>query len=927
MRRGAGWREPRAFVTVVFALASFLCASAGWGIPKAAAQDADPAGAGTAAAAAQGTPPSPAATPPPAAPTPAPVPTVEAARTAEPVPAVEAARTAEPVPVVAPPAASPEPVVEAVRAVEPAPAKAVEPAPTVDPAAADPASTAETSPPADPAAPADSAAPVDEAAAQERRTRVEALAQEAKDVAHGNEAADALLQRVMTELSALRPLVERAIADANAATSADAPTPAWAVEVLADEETLDATRVLLLHRLTHTGRDAALGVDRAGLEQLRAEVWHIETRARWSFARRDALRGELFEAFGDPFNIAALSVRGGLVLVVLVLAALAASKRQRLLDSGRSILLRAVRRPRLQRVVERVHGVVSVLSGPLLFLFLLWGFHWALGPTVMHLHAVALIYDLLVWYAVYRIVIVALERLVAARAGSPSTLFGPPLGGKILSAVRTVGRYALFVAFVRMIVQFVAGPGYLHHAVGRIASLGTLVVIWVLMRRFRDDICDAYLRRHDTGALASAVRATRHKWYGFFVALIAFLSLALAALGRWLRSFLLGFEQSHRLLAFLFRRRLEKRLGANGNDASLSDDPDLPAELLADLPEVPIEDPAKGLDYYPDLDRFEELLAAWKDSPRIGSLLLVGGAGSGKTSWLRAAERAAGDIPSQRIALKQRMLTPEAVVSTLGAALAAPPEALADPHALAAWLRKQPRRLLILDDLEHLFLRGLDTWGAWEAFLDIVEYSAPSMFWLCALAEHPHRFVLFARGEIPVFRAVVELEPWPEEKLGELLGGRVRASGYELSFDDLMTDDEDPDPAAQAAGTERDFRRLIWDYAQGCPRVALHYWLRSLQVAGERRLRVKLFRGPSEDTLEDLGEVERFVLASVVWHDSLTPQEASLSLSFPRLPCEDALAKLLELGVVDDHGGRHRVTTPWQSAVTSFLLRKHLIQP
>ncbi|WP_437760053.1 hypothetical protein [Sorangium sp. So ce1389] len=803
--------------------------------------------------------------------------------------------------------------------------------------------------------------------AEERRARIEELGREAREADRGSQAADALLQRVMAELQSLRPEVDAALLDLTAAPAAprleppreppaagDAPGVAQppeaqrlaalrralsdeadtlevearraarerAEEALGAEEALDGARELLLARLSDARRDEVLGVDREGMDQLRAELWHTAARARWYGLRRDSALSDARAALRDPFYIAAAIARGGLLLAVILAALLLARRRQRLLDGAQAALGRVLHRPRLLRGVGRAHAALSAVSGPLLFLAALVGVHAALGPTAARARGIELGYSLLLWYALYRLALAAARHLVASREASP----GAAIGAKLLRSLQTVARYTLAVQLLLALAEGVAGRGYLHHAVGRAAWLGAIPLALLLMRRWRDDICEAYLRVrvNDAGPLAEAVRATRRRWYGFFVAIVAFVALALAALSRTARRFLLGFESSHRVLAFLFRRRLERRKGALVAAEAPSA---LPEELLACLPEQPIEEPARGLDHYPDLDQFEGLLATWRDSAQGGSLLLVGGAGSGKTSWLRAAEHRAGEIPCQRIALRQRLLTEGDVVAVLGAALDAPRGAREGAGALAAWLRTQPRRLFIVDDLEHLFLRGLDTWGAWEAFLEIVEHSTPRMFWLCAIAEHPYRYLLFARGGAIVFRTIVQLAPWPEPKLGELLGGRVRASGFTLSFDDLLLDEDAADRQAYATATERDYNRLIWDYSQGSPRVALHYWLRSLRPAGDRRLRVQLFRGPSGDDLEELGELERFVLASVVWHDSLTTEEASISLGFPRLPCENALSRLVDLGVIDDLGGRHRVTTRWQSAVTTFLLRKHLIQP
>jgi hypothetical protein len=179
-----------------------------------------------------------------------------------------------------------------------------------------------------------------------------------------------------------------------------------------------------------------------------------------------------------------------------------------------------------------------------------------------------------------------------------------------------------------------------------------------------------------------------------------------------------------------------------------------------------------------------------------------------------------------------------------------------------------------------------------------------------------------------VFRLIIRLPPWSEQAVAGLLRDRTEASGYAASYDDLVIDDVGVvERQAHLLSTEQNYMRLLWDYAEGCPRVAIHFWRLSLAPDGERRVRVRLFRGPEEHRLEELGEPERFVLASAVWHGSITADEAARSLRYPPLSCEDALARLDELGVLAEHDGRHRVTTRWQRAVTTYLVRKHLIQP
>ena len=91
-------------------------------------------------------------------------------------------------------------------------------------------------------------------------------------------------------------------------------------------------------------------------------------------------------------------------------------------------------------------------------------------------------------------------------------------------------------------------------------------------------------------------------------------------------------------------------------------------------------------------------------------------------------------------------------------------------------------------------------------------------------------------------------------------------------------------------------------------------------------MRVRLFRRPPVERLEQLGEAQRFLLASVAWHQTLTVAEAMRSLRYPRLACQDALLRLAEWGVLEQaEDERYRITTAWLRPVFRFLRRHHLI--
>jgi hypothetical protein len=197
---------------------------------------------------------------------------------------------------------------------------------------------------------------------------------------------------------------------------------------------------------------------------------------------------------------------------------------------------------------------------------------------------------------------------------------------------------------------------------------------------------------------------------------------------------------------------------------------------------------------------------------------------------------------------------------------------------------------------------------------------------VATVAHYPYEWLSFVDRE-PVFTDVVEVRPWTEREIGALLEARMAQTGYRAVYDDLVVDaGEGADAHAQLVSTKAEYVRLLWDHAEGSPRVALDAWLRSLVPDSERTLRVRLFARPDVTVLDRLTEPEKFALACVLWHESATVEETATALGLPLDTCALALERLRAVDVVDAEERRYRIRTEWWSSAVRYLRRKHLIE-
>jgi hypothetical protein len=175
---------------------------------------------------------------------------------------------------------------------------------------------------------------------------------------------------------------------------------------------------------------------------------------------------------------------------------------------------------------------------------------------------------------------------------------------------------------------------------------------------------------------------------------------------------------------------------------------------------------------------------------------------------------------------------------------------------------------------------------------------------------------------------VISLRRWSDAEIADLLRVRMEAAGYETRYDDLVVDEglSGVEARAQILRTEKEYARLVWDFAEGSPRTALLAWRASLVPAGDRVVRVRLFRRPDAERIASLSFRQRLVLATVVWHEELSAADAARYLRLPDRACEDVLTHLGDLGVTERRGDRHRVSAGWLKPARSVLRRDHFIE-
>jgi hypothetical protein len=378
------------------------------------------------------------------------------------------------------------------------------------------------------------------------------------------------------------------------------------------------------------------------------------------------------------------------------------------------------------------------------------------------------------------------------------------------------------------------------------------------------------------------------------------------------------FDLTRRGLAYVFRRGLDRIAEQKAN---VQFGP-LPAPVFAALgPEArSAEAVVPGVSSEEGSDLIERL-----GRKSGGVLAVVGERGGGKTTILeRVREARAGAI---LVDCSHAGL--EGLRGDLATALGQPDGVTLERCAGMLDRDGQGDSVLLIDNAHLLIQPVLGGLAAFDRLIDVARQNSARCTWLFGVDGVIWRFFERARGARPLFDDVIKLGPWREEGIARLIASRCRQAAIAPNFDHLLealpADADEIDRAEAVARTARGYYRLLWDYSDGNPAVALHMWRQSLGIGPDGEVWVRLFESPDGRELDPLPDPAVFVLRAVVQLESARAGEIEAATNLRSSQVEDALRYGLARGYFELDEGRYRITWSWFRPITRFLERRHLL--
>jgi len=508
--------------------------------------------------------------------------------------------------------------------------------------------------------------------------------------------------------------------------------------------------------------------------------------------------------------------------------------------------------------------------------------------------------------------VVELIDAMASRQG-----FSSESSGKLrFRSLRLVGVSVVAVGLILSLTVATVGKGAIYAWV--ISTFGFLAipVFLVLVFWWKDTIFERAKGREGSRVLRWVVRHD-HGLLTYPAAAVGGVYLLIEGVAGFVVRRVSDLAPLRRIFAYLFRRGVEKNKTAT--PAEYGTEP-IPAELYAALAPDPKTPPELLTSY---MSESVHAMRALVRSDRDAIVAVVGERGLGKTTFL---DRVTSDLESGSLCAVQCQPGGfAALLVDFARALGLP--GTATEEEIIASLRERAPTVIRVDDAQRLVRPLIGGLEDIDQLIELTRSVSPQTSWLIAIGMPAWQYLRRARGDRAAFDQVIQLKPWEETQIASLIEQRSAAAGVVPSFERLVVPRQvRTSPVSDEERTKRDFYRILWDYSDGNPEVALHFWRESLyRQPDDETVYVRLFSGPSASQLDDLPATFYFVLRTVVQLELAVEEDVVTCTDLSTAEVADALRAARVHGYIKGEGHLFEIDLQWYRAIISMLRRKHLL--
>ncbi|REL24039.1 ATP-binding protein [Rhodohalobacter sp. SW132] len=246
--------------------------------------------------------------------------------------------------------------------------------------------------------------------------------------------------------------------------------------------------------------------------------------------------------------------------------------------------------------------------------------------------------------------------------------------------------------------------------------------------------------------------------------------------------------------------------------------------------------------------------------------------------------------------------------------------------------RKRSSSVVVVENLQNIFIRNINGYEALEAFWVIMSSTMEKLFWVVTTSRYSWNFFMKMSDADQYFSHVVFADQLNETEIREVILARHRSTGYELYFEPGESLKKSR-AYKKLAGNPKEAQKLVRDHyfsklsrvSEGNPSIAMIFWVQSVKEFDTQRFVFKPLEITEVDKLEVPSRDVLFTLAALVIHDTLTKEEVALALHQDTSQSSLMLARLKTKGIVYTSKSGYNLNHLVYRQVVRLLKRRNFI--
>jgi hypothetical protein len=331
-------------------------------------------------------------------------------------------------------------------------------------------------------------------------------------------------------------------------------------------------------------------------------------------------------------------------------------------------------------------------------------------------------------------------------------------------------------------------------------------------------------------------------------------------------------------------------------------------------------------------EEFETIKAAYQHWSKGGgsSVAIIGEKWGGLSSLINfLSENIKFKNPQVRICPGKKHYRKDQLLELLVSSLKLDPEY--SQAEIIEYLINQPTsRIIIIEDIQHLYLRSIDGFNALLSLIDIIKKTQKDVFWVVTCTRYAWNYLVKSIQIHDYFHRVVEMKSMAQEEITQIIRKRNQIGGFRIEYippedyADIKKFKTASEEEQQKMLENRFFRRLN-DFASSNISMALIFWLLSTRKVTDDHIYVGDFNNPDHSFIQAMNQTRIFILLALILHDGLSLADLSRVNNQTTEEVGFQLSSLEDDGIIVRQSDLYMVNSLIYRNVVSVLKSKNLI--